>query len=53
MVMLWFSLYDLQVMETKDMLYMVTEYAQNGEMFGKFNILFILEFLVALFFVFY
>uniref|UniRef100_A0A671KHP2 non-specific serine/threonine protein kinase n=1 Tax=Sinocyclocheilus anshuiensis TaxID=1608454 RepID=A0A671KHP2_9TELE len=24
-----------QVMETKDMLYIVTEYAKNGEMFGK------------------
>ncbi|KAJ0070283.1 hypothetical protein NL108_007631, partial [Boleophthalmus pectinirostris] len=26
-----------QVMETKDMLYIVTEYAKNGEMFGKFT----------------
>lgn len=26
---------DLQVMETKNMLYIVTEYANNGEMFGK------------------
>lgn len=25
----------LQVMETKDMLYIVTEFAKNGEMFGK------------------
>uniref|UniRef100_A0A3Q3FQX7 non-specific serine/threonine protein kinase n=1 Tax=Labrus bergylta TaxID=56723 RepID=A0A3Q3FQX7_9LABR len=25
-----------QVMETKDMLYIVTEYAKNGEMFGEF-----------------
>lgn len=24
-----------QVMETKDMLYIVTEFAKNGEMFGK------------------
>lgn len=24
-----------QVMETKDMLYIVTEYAKNGEMFGE------------------
>lgn len=23
-------------METKDMLYIVTEYAKNGEMFGEF-----------------
>lgn len=30
-------------METKDMLYIVTEYAKNGEMFG--------EFLLRLFFV--
>lgn len=27
----------LQVMETKDMLYIVTEYAKNGEMFGKWK----------------
>ena len=27
----------LQVMETKDMLYMVMEYARNGEMFGKWK----------------
>lgn len=26
-------------METKDMLYIVTEYAQNGEMFGEFKLL--------------
>ncbi len=26
-----------QVMETKDMLYIVTEYAKNGEMFGEFS----------------
>lgn len=25
-------------METKDMLYIVTEYAKNGEMFGEFLI---------------
>lgn len=24
-------------METKDMLYIVTEYAKNGEMFGEFR----------------
>lgn len=24
-------------METKDMLYIVTEYAKNGEMFGEFS----------------
>lgn len=24
-------------METKDMLYIVTEYANNGEMFGEFS----------------
>lgn len=27
-----------QVMETKDMLYIVTEYAKNGEMFGERNV---------------
>lgn len=27
-----------QVMETKDMLYIVTEFAKNGEMFGKFSL---------------
>lgn len=26
-------------METKDMLYIVTEYAKNGEMFGEFLLL--------------
>ena len=25
-------------METKDMLYIVTEYAKNGEMFGEFHV---------------
>lgn len=28
-----------QVMETKDMLYIVTEYAKNGEMFGECGVL--------------
>lgn len=28
-----------QVMETKDMLYIVTEYAKNGEMFGECAVL--------------
>lgn len=28
-------LFVLKVMETKDMLYIVTEYAKNGEMFGE------------------
>ena len=27
-----------QVMETKDMLYIVTEYAKNGEMFGEYRV---------------
>lgn len=31
------SLVSWQVMETKDMLYIVTEFAKNGEMFGKFS----------------
>lgn len=30
-----FFFLSIQVMETKDMLYIVTEYAKNGEMFGK------------------
>lgn len=25
-------------METKDMLYIVTEFAKNGEMFGKYSL---------------
>lgn len=29
----------LQVMETKNMLYLVTEYAPNGEIFGKLELL--------------
>lgn len=29
------SFHPSQVMETKDMLYIVTEYAKNGEMFGE------------------
>lgn len=32
----FFSLFLSQVMETKDMLYIVTEYAKNGEMFGEY-----------------
>lgn len=28
-----------QVMETKDMLYIVTEFAKNGEMFGKSSLM--------------
>lgn len=33
-----------QVMETKDMLYIVTEFAKNGEMFGKFSLQLTLQF---------
>lgn len=29
----------MQVMETKDMLYIVSEYASQGEIFGKKNML--------------
>lgn len=36
-----FPLSNLQVMETKNMLYIVTEYASNGEMFGKYFMSFI------------
>lgn len=32
MIFVWIH----QVMETKNMLYLVTEYAKNGEIFGKF-----------------
>lgn len=32
-----FSFLLFQVMETKDMLYIVTEFAKNGEMFGELN----------------
>ena len=33
-----------QVMETKDMLYLVSEYAKQGEIFGKFRFLLFLIF---------
>ena len=32
-----YLLFSLQVMETKNMLYLVSEYAPNGEIFGKFS----------------
>lgn len=32
-----FFLLLFQVMETKDMLYIVTEFAKNGEMFGELH----------------
>lgn len=32
-----FILSFFQVMETKNMLYLVTEYAKNGEIFGEFS----------------
>lgn len=35
-------------METKDMLYIVTEYAKNGEMFGECSVIFLKILLVKM-----